>query len=50
LGENVVRQRLESHLVPFDALVGNDYDAFLMARAELIHADMTSLCEGATPQ
>lgn len=50
LGENVVRQRLESHLVPFDALVGNDYDAFLVARAELMHADMTSLCEGATPQ
>lgn len=50
LGENVVRQRLESHLVPYEALISNDYDAFLMARAELIHADMVMLCEGASPQ
>jgi len=50
LGEGAVRQRLESHLVPYDALVADDYDAFLVARAERIHDDMTKLCEGASPQ
>ncbi|WP_296721994.1 DUF262 domain-containing protein [Erythrobacter sp.] len=50
LGENVVRQRLESHLIPYDALIGDEYDGFLMARAELMHADMINLCDGASPQ
>lgn len=49
LGEAAVRQRLESHLVPFDALVADDYDAFLDARAALVQADMTALCEGRSP-
>lgn len=49
LGEDVVKQRLESQLVPFDALISNDYDSFLLARAELLHTDMTKLCEGASP-
>lgn len=50
LGEEVVRQRLESHLVPYDALVNDEYDNFLLARAEAVHADMLKLCEGASPQ
>ena len=50
LGENVVRQRLESHLIPYDALIQDDYEAFLLARAEEVHADMLKLCEGASPQ
>tara|TARA_R110000787_G_scaffold47687_5_gene115357 strand:+ start:2155 stop:3867 length:1713 start_codon:yes stop_codon:yes gene_type:complete len=50
LGEEVVRQRLESHLIPYDALVGDDYDAFLAARADRMHADMLKLCQGASPQ
>lgn len=49
LGEDAVRQRLESHLIPFEALVGDDYDAFLGARADRIHADMIALCSGASP-
>ncbi|OAN57234.1 DUF262 domain-containing protein [Sphingomonas sp. TDK1] len=49
LGEAGVRQRLESHLVPFDALVADDYDAFLDARAARIHTDMMDLCEGRSP-
>ncbi len=49
LGEQTVRQRLESHLIPYDALVADDYDAFLAARAELMHADMLKLCEGSFP-
>ena len=34
----------------YDALVAGDYDAFLNARAERIHADMLKLCQGAMPQ
>ncbi|WP_417477890.1 GmrSD restriction endonuclease domain-containing protein [Maricaulis sp.] len=49
LGEDAVRQRLESHRVPYDALIAGDYDAFLAARAALIHADMVQLCAGGTP-
>jgi hypothetical protein len=49
LGEEVVRQRLESHLIPFDALIADDYDSFLEARAVRIHADMVKLCQGASP-
>jgi hypothetical protein len=50
LGEDAVRQRLESHLIPYAALVADDYDAFLVARAEQLHADMSMLCQGASPQ
>lgn len=50
LGEPVVRQRLESHLIPYDALIADDYEAFLGARAERIYADMVTLCQGASPQ
>lgn len=50
LGESAVRQRLESHLVPYDALIADDYDAFLSARADRIHEDMLKLCEGVSPQ
>jgi hypothetical protein len=49
LGEDAVRQRLESHLIPYDALIADDYDAFLGARAERMHTDMTKLCQGASP-
>ncbi|QSR23182.1 DUF262 domain-containing protein [Hyphomonas sp. KY3] len=49
LGEDVVRQRLESHAVPYDALVAGDYDAFLRRRAELIAIDMHKLCNGEVP-
>lgn len=49
LGEEAVRHRLESHLIPYDALIADDYDAFLSARVELIHADMMKLCQGGAP-
>lgn len=49
LGEEAVRQRLESHLVPYDALVADDYGAFLEARAERMYADMLVLCQGGLP-
>mgnify|MGYP005851384071 CR=1 FL=1 len=49
LGEDVVRQRLASHLVPYDALIADDYEAFLSQRAALVHGDMVKLCDGAEP-
>ncbi|MBY8338402.1 DUF262 domain-containing protein [Alteriqipengyuania sp. NZ-12B] len=49
LGEEVVKQRLESHLIPYDVLIDDDYDNFLSARAEVVHADMLKLCDGKSP-
>lgn len=49
LGKEAVQQRLESHLIPYEALIADDYDAFLAARAERMHADMLKLCQGASP-
>lgn len=49
LGEEAVRHRLESHLIPYDALIADDYDAFLNSRADRIHADMMKLCQGGVP-
>lgn len=49
LGETEVRARLASHLIPYDEMVAGDYDAFLAARAALVHDAMTKLCvSGAT--
>jgi len=48
LGENEVRARLASHLIPFDEMVAGDYDAFLSVRSRLIHAAMTRLCRGSS--
>ncbi len=44
LGENEVKARLETHYIPYDQMVAGDYQAFLYARADLIHAAMTKLC------
>ena len=44
LGEAEVRRRLASHLIPYDEMIGGDYDAFLTKRAELVHAAMETLC------
>jgi len=46
LGEAEIRARLASHLIPFDEMVGGDYEAFLSARAELVHDAMNTLCGG----
>lgn len=45
LGEVEVRQRLASHLIPYDEMVKGDYKAFLEKRAALISAKMRSLCD-----
>jgi hypothetical protein len=63
--ETVVRERLKSHLIPFDQLasahyaglegealkakLGEDFDRFLRARATLVVAAMKQLAEGQTP-
>ena len=49
LGVDTVRWRLATHLVPYDALIGDNYDHFLEARARLIESDMRALCTGAEP-
>lgn len=43
LGEEAVRQRLTSHLIPYDELVAGDYEAFLKARAERVRASYNIL-------
>ena len=44
LGEEEIKHRLTSHLIPYDEMVQGDYRAFLQKRAELVHARMTELC------
>jgi hypothetical protein len=46
LGDEEVMARLSTHRIPFHELVAGDYDAFLAARAKLIHTKMTALCTG----
>jgi hypothetical protein len=43
LGEQEVRKRVESHLIPFDAFMKNDYDAFISARASMMHKTIRNL-------
>lgn len=49
LGEDGVRWRLSSHLVPYDSLIADKYDEFLDERAKMIEADMRILCNGGEP-
>ncbi|MBX3519653.1 MAG: DUF262 domain-containing protein [Xanthobacteraceae bacterium] len=49
LGEDTVRWRLATHLIPYAELVGDNYQAFLDARARLVERDMKALCEGTEP-
>ena len=49
LGEEEVRQRLSSHLIPFEELDAGDYEAFLLARAKMISERMKQLCRGQIP-
>lgn len=49
LGEDEIRRRCESHLIPFDALAKGDYQLFMEERARLIWERMNQLCEGRVP-
>ena len=63
LGEDELKRRLKTHLIPFDALavgyegipddarrarVKDDYDAFLNARAEILARAARAACDGKT--
>lgn len=45
LGEAEVRQRLASHLIPYDEMVTGDYGQFLEERAHRVREKMLKLCE-----
>lgn len=44
LNEAQLRERLDSHLVPFDSMIESDYELFLDERAKTIHEEMSRLC------
>lgn len=46
ISKDQVKKRLESHLIPYDALINGDYQTFLDTRAKMIHNRMTRLAEG----
>lgn len=46
VSEDQVRKTLESHLIPYDELVSDDFHAFLDARAEKVHLAMKKLTDG----
>lgn len=48
LGENEIRARLASHLIPYDEMVTGNYDKFLATRAAIVFDAMTTVCSGAT--
>lgn len=50
LGEDEVRDRLTSHLIPYDALIAGDYESFLAARAQIVLTQMKALCDGQRPR
>ena len=39
-----IKARLDTHLIPYDEMVSNDYDAFLEQRAETVRGEMIKLC------
>lgn len=46
LGEDEIRRRLESHLVPYQELSSDDYNAFIEKRGELVKKLADRLCDG----
>jgi hypothetical protein len=44
LGEQEIRERLSSHLIPYDEMIAGGYEVFLQKRAELVHAAMLKVC------
>ncbi len=42
--ESEVRQRIATHLVPYDEMIEGDYDAFLRKRAEIVYSKMHEIC------
>lgn len=46
ISENMVRSRLKSHMIPYEALIRNDFEAFRHERAKLIFDAMSKLANG----
>lgn len=44
IGDDDIRMRLKSHLIPFDEMVAGNYDEFCQARATIVSAEMLALC------
>lgn len=44
LGEEEIRTRLASHLIPYDEMVAGNYELFLQARANLVEKAMRNIC------
>lgn len=44
-GEQEIRHRLSTHLVPYEEMVAGDYPAFLQRRAILVQEKMLELCQ-----
>ena len=49
IAQEELRDRLESHMIPYDELSGGDFKAFLDERAKRIHAAMIKLASGERP-
>jgi len=45
-GEEELRARLDTHLIPYEPFVEEDYEGFLRARADRVYDAMTSLVNG----
>ena len=46
LGQAEVSRRLESHLIPIDEFLADDFGSFMTARAERAHSLMQRICNG----
>lgn len=46
LGEAELRHRLRSHAIPYESFVENDWQGFLLARADSLTEAVRALCEG----
>jgi hypothetical protein len=46
VGVSEIRDRLQTHLIPFDEMVAGDYRAFLERRAAMVGDAMQKLCNG----
>ena len=42
--DNQIKERLSSHLIPYEEMVNNGYDNFLEKRAEMVQVEMSKLC------
>ena len=46
ISEDQIRTRIESHLIPYDALVSDSFEVFRKKRAEMLNDAMIRVCRG----